>query len=145
MAREKSKYTRGKNPNSLEAQHHFKKGADWEKSGGNAKGRPCKEQSITEALRVLLKRGTLNDVKHIADETIVETLAKNWIKEALKNARYFEMMLNRIEGKETQPISGEGGGPILISVVSENAKKLTQDIVAGKGTTAGGHDETDSQ
>ena len=143
MENDKPKYARGKHPNTLKAQHHFKKDTGWAASGGNTKGRPTKEKSITEALRVLLKSGTLTDVKHTTSETIVETLAKNWIKEALKNARYFEMMLDRIEGKEVQPISGEGGGAILISVVSENAKKLTQDIVAGKGTTVSGHDETE--
>jgi len=126
-------------PNSLANLRPLKKG---DKSR-NPNGRPTKEKSITEALRVLLKTGTLKNVKHTTDETIVETLAKNWIKEALKSARYFEMMLDRIEGKETQPISGEGGSAILISVVSENARKLTEDIIAGKGTTASGHDEAE--
>ena len=138
---QKRKYIRKKemSPNSLANLRPLKKG---DKSR-NPNGRPTKEKSITEALRVLLKTGTLKNVKHTTDETIVETLAKNWIKEALKSARYFEMMLDRIEGKETQPISGEGGSAILISVVSENAKKLTEDIIAGKGTTASGHDEAE--
>ena len=138
---QKRKYIRKKemSPNSLANLRPLKKG---DKSR-NPNGRPTKEKSITEALRVLLKTGTLKNVKHTTDETIVETLAKNWIKEALKSARYFEMMLDRIEGKETQPISGEGGSAILISVVSENARKLTEDIIAGKGTTASGHDEAE--
>ena len=136
MTYKKRQYGPGKHPNSLANLRPLKKG---DKSR-NPNGRPTKEKSITEALRVLLKTGTLKNVKHTADETIVETLAKNWVKQSLEKAQYFEMMLDRIEGKETQPISGEGGGAILISVVSENARKLTEDIIAGKGTTSG-HNE----
>ena len=37
---------------------------------------------------------------------------------------------------ERQEITGEGGKPIqaVITVVSENAKQLTQEILEGKGT-----------
>lgn len=50
----------------------------------------------------------------------------------------FKETWERLEGKVTQPIAGEGGGPIktetIIKVVSDAAKKLTESVLSGQGT-----------
>jgi len=35
---------------------------------------------------------------------------------AVENASYFRELMDRLEGKVVQPVSGEGGGPIEIIV-----------------------------
>ena len=45
-------------------------------------------------------------------------------------------LLDRLDGKVTQPIGGEDGGPIKTEIIvsSDTAKKLTKSILNGEGT-----------
>jgi len=108
MKDEKPKYPRGKHPNSLNNLKPYKKGEH-----GNAHGRPRKEQSITEAVRVLLREGTLQDLEQKSGKSdpIVRALAIRWLRRALKRYPELSMLLDRLEGKVTQPIGG-GDKPI---------------------------------
>ena len=68
--------------------------------------------------------------------TWVEYLAERGMAMASENATYYKELLDRLEGKVTQPIAGEGGGPIKTEIIvsSEAAKALTRAILNGKGT-----------
>ena len=99
---EEKKYAPGKHPNSLKNLHSYKKGET-----GNPHGRPRKEQSITEALRVLLRAGAITP----------EALAESWLKRALNNSKELEMLLDRTEGKVMQPVGGDPEHPITITSI----------------------------
>jgi hypothetical protein len=117
MEEKKNKYPRGKHPNSLKNLRPFKKGEH-----GNPHGRPKKEQSITEAVRELLREGILGDldIKHSKYDPIVHALARRWLKRALNRYPDLSMLLDRLEGKVTQPIGGDPGKPIAWNIKVEN-------------------------
>ena len=95
MAKPKSKYAVGKNPNSLAA---LRKGGGWKPGqSGNPKGRPPGVKYVSEALRELLGE----------DETLVNRLAKSLAKRALKSDTALSLVFERTEGKVTQPIEGQ--------------------------------------
>lgn len=105
---------------------------------GNPKGRPKKDCSLTSLLKKELeKHPEVNGVE--SEFTWRELLVQSWLKKSLNNPVLFKEILDRIEGKVMQPIAGEDGGPIAhsvnIHVHNDNAKKLTEDILSGKGTT----------
>ena len=112
MVEEKPKYARGKHPNSLKNLNFFQKGEIH-----NPNGRPTKEQSVTEAARVLLREGKLSDLDHLdkKQELIVRALAIKWLKRALANHNDLNALLDRMEGKVSQPVANEG--EVVIRVV----------------------------
>jgi len=109
MEEQKTRYPRGTHPNSLKNLKPYKKGEH-----GNAHGRPRKEQSITEAVRVLIRNGKLKDLENLnkKEEYIVRALAVKWLKRALANCGDLNSLLDRLEGKVTQPIGGDPAKPI---------------------------------
>jgi len=132
MAKEKLKYPIGKHPNSLANLRPLKKG---DKSR-NPNGRPTKEKSITEAVRVFLK-GTLKDLKPKPDDPLSMVLAKDWINHARIKAPYFEMLLERIEGKIIQPIGGDPNMPLVI-----NVDRILAHLVEENGDATGSSSKT---
>jgi hypothetical protein len=136
MEEKKIKYPVGKNPNSLKNLKPCKPGEN-----RNPHGRPTKEKSITEAVRVLLHQGRLKDLdkNYGKDELVLRALAVRWLKRALKKQMDLSMLLDRIEGKVTQPVGGDPNMPIVynIQVGSPEIKKelldyLSQDNVDNK-------------
>jgi len=107
MAKPKSKYATGKNPNSLA---NLKKA--WKPGeSGNPKGRPPNIKYVSEALRERLARGELDAV------TLADILADSLIKRAKKSDFALNIILERTEGKVTQPITPDG--PIIFKVIYE--------------------------
>lgn len=96
---------RGSNPNSRKNLKKFKPG-----ESGNPKGRPQGVKYISEALREQLAH------KRVKVKTPADALAKNVMRRALGSDRALEIVLDRTEGKVTQPIGGEGGKPIEVSI-----------------------------
>jgi len=66
----------------------------------NPYGRPTKEKSVTECLRRLMKTPAAKG------KTKEQLLAEVWYDKAKTDARYFEMLLDRLEGKVVQSIEG---------------------------------------
>ena len=91
-----------------------------------------KELSITRIQREMLSQ----PCRYAPGKTWVEYLAERGMAMASENATYYKELLDRLEGKVTQPIAGEGGGPIKTEIIvsSESAKVLTRAILNGKGT-----------
>ena len=93
----------------------------------NPNGRPKKTACLTSLLvDELKKKPKLKDGQGKAnDKTWAQLLA-----EALPAAAYkallkgdikpYALILERVEGKVTQPISGEGGGPIPLNIIVKN-------------------------
>jgi len=104
MAKRKSKYAKGKHPNSLAniKEHGFKPG-----QSGNPKGRPPNIKYVSEALRELLAE----------DKSLAYYLAKNLAKRALKNSGDLSLLFERTEGKVTQPIGGDPNMPIVVEKI----------------------------
>ncbi len=131
---DKTRYCKGKHPNSLKNLRPFQKG-----NSGNLNGRPPKDVSLTSLLKKYIETTpALIDGKPNT-KTWRELLVETWVFASHKgNPVLFKELLERLEGKVTQPVSGEGGGPIAvkIEVVSEQAKKFTEEIVKGARTTS---------
>ena len=128
MAKQKSQYRIGRNPNSLKNLKPVKKG----EPSRNPHGRPRKEQCITEAVRRLLAEGMEKD------KALVEAIAENWVKRALKHYVDLNMLLDRTEGKVPQPIQNElttKDFNINITVSSEQVKDMVSKVLAGERTT----------
>jgi hypothetical protein len=102
MAQEK--YPIGRHPNSLK---NLKKG--WKPGqSGNPKGRPRNIKYITELAREKLGESCPYD----PEKTWAEYLVDRWFGQAVENAGYFKELMDRLEGKVTQPISGELKGNV---------------------------------
>lgn len=94
----------------------------------NPNGRPKKTACLTSLLvDELKKKPKLKDAQgNKNDKTWAQLLA-----EALPAAAYkallkgdikpYALILERVEGKVTQPISGEGGGPVMIEYVKKTS------------------------
>ena len=69
-------------------------------------------------------------------KTWAEWLAERGMALAAENVAYYRELLDRLEGKVTQPISGEGGEPIKTEIIvsSQTAKNITSAILNGKRT-----------
>jgi len=104
---------RGLHPNSLENLHH------------PGIGRPPNELSITN-----LQREMLSEPCPYADEgkTWAQWLARRGMELAGKNPRYYCELMDRLEGKVTQPIDAQVDTDIIFTI--------------GKGYTEQ-HDKTD--
>ena len=88
---------------------------------GNKNGRPRKDCSITSAVKAELDsvppvfEGKKNKL------TWRQLIRDSWLQRAAKGDQgALFTLLERIEGKVTQPIAGEGGKPILIKVVYDD-------------------------
>jgi hypothetical protein len=78
----------------------------------NAKGRPSNELSITVKQREMLPLLCPYSKKN---ETWLEWLADRGMALAGENATYYKELMERLEGKITQPITPEG--PIIFKVI----------------------------
>jgi len=127
---------RGMHPNSrknLNPENGFKPG-----KSGNPKGGPRKEQSITMLAREMLDQEAEERYLHPSDYgkqmTWKQAIAKSLIVFAVKGEGWaLKELLERLEGKVTQPISGQDGGPIQyeINVKDQESAKLTERIIGG--------------
>ena len=116
-------------------------GKPWQPGqSGNPKGRPKKDCSLTSLLKEELDK--VPELKDKSGATNTKTwrqlLVQAWLLGAMKKSDLLKELLDRVEGKVAQPISGDKDNPIAmsvqISVVSDTSKKLTEDILQGKGT-----------
>jgi len=127
MSQQKAKYPKGKHPNSLA---NLKKG--WKPGqSGNPKGRPPGIKYVSEALREQLAN----------DPALVDMLAKKLIERAKENSNDLNLLFERTEGKVTQPISGEGGGPIEVNI--DYKRKIISAI--SRHAAANGEDKGDPE
>ena len=109
---------RGTNPNSLK--NLTRKGC----------GRPRNEASLTNIMRQKLDEVCPYDAQQ---RTWGEYLAERCMAQALENATYFNIVIERLEGKVLQPIGGENGEPIKyeLTVKDTETKDLTERIIKG--------------
>jgi len=126
---------KGNHPNSRAAlkKHGFKPG-----QSGNPKGGPCKEHSITHKQREMLPLPCPYSKK---GETWLEWLADRGMALAGENPAYYRELMDRLEGKVTQPIGGEDGGPIEVSI--DYKQKIFSAI--SRHATGTGEDEGDPE
>lgn len=103
--------------------------------------RTAKDYSITRLIKEMLDDPASERWLEVEDKgkelTWRQAIAKRILIEAVKgNAKVTSELLDRLEGKVTQPIGGEGGEPIKTEIIvsSDTAKKLTKAILNGKGT-----------
>jgi len=91
-----------------------------------------KDYSITRIQRGMLPL----PCPYAQGKTWAEWLAERGMALAAENAAYYRELLDRLEGKVTQPIGGEGGEPIKTEIIvsSETAKNITNAILSGKRT-----------
>lgn len=122
---------RGLSQNSLKNLHPRLKG------NKNAK----KDYSITRIIKEMLDEQADRRYLEIDDKnsklTWRQAIAKRILIEATKgNSKVIGELLDRLEGKVLQPIGGEDGEPIKAEIIVKNnaAKRLTKDIIQGKGT-----------
>ena len=108
--------TRGLHPNSLKNLRP------------NLNGRPTKLISLTAQLKEDILKPVEGDKQH---RTWLELLSQAWLRAALKNPAYFKELLERIEGRVTQPIAGEEGQPLrhIIQVVDQETKRALDDFI----------------
>lgn len=115
----KEKKKRGIHPNSLanlEKRKKFQKG----QPSANPKGRPCNELSLTNIAREKLQEPCPYDPE---GRTWAKYLVDRWFGQCGENVTYFRELIDRLEGKVTQPIGGEGGQAIDIRVTYDNGSK----------------------
>jgi hypothetical protein len=98
----------GKNPNSLANLHKWKKG-----ESGNPKGRRPNELCFTAIAKKMLPEVCPYDAK---GRSWAEYLTERWLAQSVENPAYFRELIERLEGKVAQPISGEGGGPVKVEL-----------------------------
>ncbi len=102
---------------------------------GNPNGRTRKDLTLTTLLKEELQKICPGDKQ---GRTWRQVLVLAWLTGSLKNPMLLAHLLDRVEGKVAQPISGEYGGPVqvhaTIQVVSDAAKAQLADVLAGKGT-----------
>ena len=95
-------------------------------------GRPCNELSLTHLTREKLDEPCPYDSK---GRTWLEYLVERWLAHALENATYFRELIERLEGKVVQAISGEGE-PLTFKIIvaSEHDKENIERVMAGERT-----------
>ena len=110
--RGKDKNGRSMHPNSLKNLQ----GGRWKKGeSGNPKG-----QSITQRQQQMMPEVCPFDKQ---GRIWLDSLAEAGMRMALVQSFAMSNLLDRHEGKVTQPIGGEGGGEITIKVVYDNNDK----------------------
>lgn len=100
METEKSKYKKGKNPNSLKNLKPIEKG-----EARNPNGRPSNRLCLTHIAREKLEQVCPYDSE---GRTWKEYLVERWLASSLENVTYFRELIDRLEGKVVQTIGGEG-------------------------------------
>lgn len=83
-----------------------------------------KDYSITRIIKGMLDDAVEERWLEVEDKgkglTWRQAIAKRMLVEAVRgNARVTAELFDRLEGKVTQPIGGEGGGPVLVEVLSK--------------------------
>ena len=121
---ENQRYTRGKNPNSLKNLKPFVKG-----TSGHP-GRTPKDYSLTSLLKEQIDTIPLGEKN---GRTWRQLLVLAWLTGAMKQPVLMKEILDRLEGKVTQPIAGENGEPIKyeITVKDGESQKLTEQLFKG--------------
>jgi len=126
---------RGLNPNSLKnLTHRIAKGET-----ANPKGRPPKDVCLTSLVKEYMEQTPTEIDGKPNTKTWRELLAQAWILKSLKgDSVLFKELLDRLEGKVTQPIAGENGEPIRyeISVRDAETRQLTDHIIKGGSVVA---------
>lgn len=96
--------------------------------GRKANHRTAKDYSITRIIKEVLDQPAEERFLDVQDKakglTWRQAIAKRMLIEAVRgNARVTVELLDRLEGKVTQPIGGEGGGPVLLKVVYDDSDR----------------------
>jgi len=119
---------RGLNPNSVKNLHSGRKGNNYS----------AKDYSITRIIKGMLDDPVPERWLETEDKangmTWRQAIAKRILIDAVRgNTRATCELLDRLEGKVTQPISGEGGGPVRyeISVKDAETRELTNRLING--------------
>lgn len=111
---EEIKYPKGKHPNSLKNLKPQVKGGP----ARNPHGRPHNRLSLTVIAREKLEEVCPYDSQ---GRTWKEYLVDRWMAQALENPVYFRELIERLEGKVTQPV--EAGGVVTLRVVYDTGDK----------------------
>lgn len=90
----------------------------------NLGGRPRKDCSLTSILKEEINKIPPGEKQ---GRSWRQLLVLAWLTGAMKNPVLLKELLDRLEGKVTQPIAGEGGGPVTIKVVYDNDNKQRKD------------------
>ena len=101
---------------------------------GNPNGRIRKDCSLTSLLKEEIEKIPPGE-KYNRNWRQLLVLA--WLTGAMKNPVLFKELLDRLEGKVVQPVGGAAGGEpvkVEITVSSEIARTLTEEIARGEGT-----------
>lgn len=111
---------------------------------GNPKGKPKGTISITQMVKRELRRRDPETRK-----TWLEIFVRRALLKAIKDqdTQMIKLIWNYVDGMPVQPITGNGGGPITIDVLSERIKndpeataiatRLLEQITAGEGDAGG--------
>lgn len=114
-ARERAKENTGTAPGNSNLQPPWQPG-----TSGNPQGRPPGSRNLKTILREhleIVRKNETNPLKadeaDTRDMTVGELLIANWIVKGLEGDwKAAEKILEHLEGKATQPLSGPEGGPI---------------------------------
>jgi len=101
----------------------------------NPKGRPKLGLTISEATRTIIESRDPKTGKKVAD-----SVARKIVEQALAgNPQFMQMLLDRVEGKVTQPLGGGNGKDLIFHVIVNNdeVRDMVNDVLAGKRTDAG--------
>lgn len=102
-------------------------------NNANPNGRPRKDCSLTSLIKKYLDEVPELQIGGKANtKTWRELLVQAWLVGAYKgNATLFKELLERIEGKVTQPIGGDEGKPIrhIIEVRDQETKKALGELL----------------
>jgi hypothetical protein len=112
----------------------------------NPRGRPRKEYCLTTLLQAELKKKAR--VKGYHDKTWAQILAEALPREAHKalvkrgDIRPYALLIERADGKVTQPLSGEGGQPLIpptmiFNHVPTGAEDKIKGLIAAGGLPGG--------
>ena len=95
----------------------------------NPNGRPRKEACITTVLQSRMGEVPLVEINgKVNTKTWAELIADSLLMNAYKgNAAAMHELMDRIEGKVAQPVTGADGGPISFTLNLDNASEGTVD------------------
>lgn len=117
---------RGLHPNSLKNLENGRK--KWH----NPNGRPKKDISLTSLLKEEIEKIPQGEKQ---GRTWRQLLVLAWLTGAMKNPVLFKELLDRLEGKVTQPIGGDETNPVyIINVHSEQGKTGIKRVMNGERT-----------